>query len=318
MSHPHPPRIASAPAVNQPAAGSAGEASAAAPRVTIITDERCLAYHDAGHPEHPARVRRTAERLREQRLMSVSWVEPLPVTREQLLRAHSPALLERLLLPRDFDNDTPAHPGIRAHAERSVGGALRAFQAALAGETAFSLLRPPGHHATRDRAMGFCYLNSIAIAALEALALNAGPVAVFDFDTHHGNGTEEILLGRPGCAFFSVHQFPSYPETGAASRGNAFNYPVRPHATRGEYRDALAAGLDGLQRFRPGIVGVSAGFDAFCGDPVGRGKLEVEDYRWLGTSFRELGVPVFSILEGGYSRELPELVLAYLVGLTGG
>ena len=316
MSHPHLPRIASAPAVNQPAAGSAGEAAAAAPRVTIITDERCLAYHDAGHPEHPARVRRTAQRLREQRLLSVSWVEPLPVPREQLLRAHSPALLERLLLPRDFAADTPAHPEIRAHAERSVGGALRAFQAALAGEMAFSLLRPPGHHATRDRAMGFCYLNSIAIAALEALALNAGPVAVFDFDTHHGNGTEEILLGRPGCAFFSVHQFPSYPETGAASRGNAFNYPVRPRATRGAYRDALAAGLDGLRRFRPGIVGVSAGFDAFCGDPVGRGKLEVEDYRWLGTSFRELGVPVFSILEGGYSRELPELVLAYLAGLT--
>ena len=313
MSHDPLPRGPSVPAVDQPATASAAEA----PPVTIITDDHCLAYHHAGHPEHPARVRRTAERLREQRLLSVSWVEPLPVSHEQLLRAHSPALLERLLLPRDFDADTPAHPGIRTHAERSAGGALRAFQAALAGETALSLLRPPGHHATRDHAMGFCYLNSIAIAALEALALNVGRVAVFDFDTHHGNGTEEILLDRQGCAFFSVHQFPSYPETGDSSQGNARNYPVRPHASRGEYRDSLAAGLDGLRRFRPGIVGVSAGFDAFCGDPVGQGKLEVEDYRWLGASFRGLGVPVFSILEGGYSRELPELVLAYLHGLTG-
>ena len=313
MSHDPLPRGPSVPAVDQPATASAAEA----PPVTIITDDHCLAYHHAGHPEHPARVRRTAERLREQRLLSVSWVEPLPVSHEQLLRAHSPALLERLLLPRDFDADTPAHPGIRTHAERSAGGALRAFQAALAGETALSLLRPPGHHATRDHAMGFCYLNSIAIAALEALALNVGRVAVFDFDTHHGNGTEEILLDRQGCAFFSVHQFPSYPETGDSSQGNPCNYPVRPHASRGEYRDSLAAGLDGLRRFRPGIVGVSAGFDAFCGDPVGQGKLEVEDYRWLGASFRGLGVPVFSILEGGYSRELPELVLAYLHGLTG-
>ncbi len=307
--------------------GTGGEAASARPApatdarrpqgVTIVTDPRCAGYHHAGHPEHPARVTRTVERLKAQNVLPVKWAEPLAATPDQLLRAHSAALLERLKLPRDFDADTPAHPEMRAHAERGVGGALRALQSAGAGEVALSLLRPPGHHATHDRAMGFCYLNSVAIAALEALAQDSNRVAVFDFDTHHGNGTEEILLGRPRCAFFSVHQFPSYPHTGDTSQQNAFNYPVRPHATREEYRAALAAGLAELQRFAPAVVGVSAGFDAFRGDPVGEGMLEVEDYHWLGASFRALGVPVFSVLEGGYSRELPELIFAYLRGLAG-
>ena len=119
----------------------------------------------------------------------------------------------------DFDADTPAYPQIAAHARRSVGGALQALQSARAGEMAFSLMRPPGHHATRNGAMGFCYLNSIAIAALEARAAGFQRVAVFDFDVHHGNGTEDILLDQPGCAFFSVHQYPCYPGTGQADRG---------------------------------------------------------------------------------------------------
>ena len=166
--------------------------------------------------------------------------------------------------------------------------------------------------------MGFCYLNNVAIAALEALATGVKRVAVYDFDVHHGNGTEAILLNQPGAAFFSVHQYPCYPGTGRQNVGdNCFNYPVAPQTSRGEYRHVLASALEHLQSFKPGLVGVSAGFDAYARDPLAQETLEAEDYFWLGQSLRQLGVPVFSLLEGGYSKDLPELVLAYLKGLEG-
>lgn len=281
----------------------------------IITDERCTTYGQPGHPERPARVARTVERLTEQGILPLTWDRPVPVREDQLRRAHSANFLARLAMPDDFDGDTPAHPDIRIHAERSVGGALRALDLALQGEPAFSLLRPPGHHATRDTVMGFCYLNSVAIAALEALDRGVRRVAVFDFDVHHGNGTEDILRGQPDCAFFSVHQFPAYPGTGESSHQNIYNHPVAPGASREEYRAALAVALDELRRYEPALVAVSAGFDAFREDPLSDAALEEEDFAWLGESFHGLGVPVFSLLEGGYSRQLPDLVLAYLEGL---
>ncbi len=283
----------------------------------IVTDQRCTDYSQPGHPERPARVARTVERLSTQNILPITWAAPLSVREEQLRRAHSSNLLERLAMPDDFDGDTPAYPGIRAHAERGVGGALYALDAALRGEPAFSLLRPPGHHATPDRAMGFCYLNSIAVATLEALARGPQRVAVFDFDVHHGNGTEDILRGRRDCAFYSVHQFPAYPGTGESSHQNIHNFPVGPGAPRAEYRQALADALEQLRGFRPTLVGVSAGFDAYRQDPLSDAALEVDDYHWLGDNLRKLEVPVFSVLEGGYSTDLPELILAYLCGLTG-
>jgi acetoin utilization deacetylase AcuC-like enzyme len=179
-------------------------------------------------------------------------------------------------------------------------------------------MRPPGHHATRESSMGFCYLNNIAITALEAVATGSKRVAVFDFDVHHGNGTEDILLNRPGLEFFSVHQHPAYPNTGAASRGrNCFNYPVAPSASREVYRAALTNALDDLKHFRPELVAVSAGFDAYVRDPLADGPLLAEDFHWLGQSLGKLSVPMFSLLEGGYSRDLPELIFAYLKGVSG-
>jgi acetoin utilization deacetylase AcuC-like enzyme len=191
------------------------------------------------------------------------------------------------------------------------------MRTALQGGLGFSLMRPPGHHATRGHAMGFCYLNNVAIAALEALAEGVGRVAVFDFDVHHGNGTEAILIENPRAATFSVHQYPCYPDTGADHLGsNCFNYPVAPQTPRGAYRSALEQALADLHRYKPDMLAVSAGFDAFVRDPIAQELLEVEDYLWLGRQIRSLGVPVFSVLEGGYSQELPELVLAYLKGLA--
>ncbi len=292
----------------------------------IITDERCMEYSRTGHPERPARIRGTLARLRGQQELAITWEKPeerltrsdAPGLEAAILRAHSAGMVARLTAGQDFDTDTPNYPGIAEHARRSVSGALAALAAARAGEMAFSLLRPPGHHATREVSMGFCYLNSIAIATLQALATGAKRLAVYDFDVHHGNGTEAILLNAPGAAFFSIHQFPCYPGTGGANVGNnCFNFPVAPATPRAEYRKILAKALDGVKDFKPDLVAVSAGFDAYVGDPLTQETLEAEDYFWIGAEIKKLGVPVFSVLEGGYSDELPELVLSYLKGLAG-
>lgn len=284
----------------------------------IITDPRCVEYAAPGHPERPQRIRGAVEALRGEQGLALSWAEPIAVDDATLLRAHAPEHLRRLDEAFDFDADTPAYPNIAQHARRSVGGALRALQAAREGETSFSLMRPPGHHATGNRAMGFCYLNSVAIAALAAQAQGFGRVAVFDFDVHHGNGTEDILLDRPNAAFFSIHQFPCYPGTGRTNRGgNCFNYPVPPYTPREDCRAVFSSALTELKKFKPDLVAVSAGFDAYSRDPLAQETLEAEDFQWLGQNIRALGLPCFSILEGGYSDDLPQLILAYLRGIEG-
>jgi acetoin utilization deacetylase AcuC-like enzyme len=284
----------------------------------IITDNRCVEYSRPGHPERPQRISGTLAKLREQKELKIDWAEPLVVPEAAILRAHTREHLASVKEPPgDFDADTPAYPGIYEHALRSVGGALHALKAARQGEVAFSLLRPPGHHATRDHAMGFCFLNSVAIAALEALATGAKNVAVLDFDVHHGNGTEAILLEEPNCAYFSVHQHPAYPGTGVRSIKNSHNFPVLPGATRDVYRAALTQAMDAMKKFKPDVIAVSAGFDAYRRDPLSDEPLEAEDFHWLGESVRNCGVTAFSLLEGGYSSDLPELIMAYLKGLNG-
>ena len=284
----------------------------------VITDERCVGYSHPGHPERAERILATWEKLRSQDELPITWGAPGPCEDAPILRTHTAEHLARLERLEDFDEDTPSYPNLAVYARASVGAALDALKAAQAGETVFSLMRPPGHHALRNRAMGFCYLNNVAIAALEAVASGAKRVAVFDFDVHHGNGTEALLLNKPEVAFFSIHQFPCYPGTGTRNLGNnCFNYPVPPQTARGEYRHVLASALEHLQTFKPGLVAVSAGFDAYARDPLAQGSLETEDYYWLGASLRNLGVPMFSLLEGGYSVDLPELILAYLKGVEG-
>ena len=285
----------------------------------IITDPRCTEYHSPGHPERPSRITGSRAALESQTDLKIEWVQPAEVEESMLLRAHEAKLIAEVKCPiGGFDADTPSHENLYDHAIRSVGGALCVSRAAQQGEWAFSLMRPPGHHATRQQAMGFCYFNSIAIAALEAIAQGVRRVAIYDFDVHHGNGTEDILLGKRGTAFFSIHQSPCYPGTGTEDRGtNCFNYPVRPQLPRLEYRNVLTEALTELQKFKPDLVGVSAGFDAYARDPLAQETLETEDYHWLGAQFRNLGVPVFSVLEGGYSEDLPQLILAYLKGLEG-
>ncbi len=285
----------------------------------IITDDKCTGYSAAGHPEKPFRVARTAEKLKEQTELAITWAKPATVEDASILRAHTPEMLASLSSPVEaFDADTPAYTGIADYARASVGAGLEAMRSARNSETVFSLMRPPGHHATRNQVMGFCYLNNIAIAALEALVTGVKRVAVFDFDVHHGNGTEDVLRDVKGAAFFSIHQNPCYPGTGAGNVGtNCFNYPVSPLLPRVEYRDVFSTALDELKKFKPELVAVSAGFDAYARDPLAQETLEAEDFYWLGQQLRALDIPAFSLLEGGYSRDLPELIFAYLKGIEG-
>ena len=160
--------------------------------------------------------------------------------------------------------------------------------------------------------MGFCYFNHIALAALDALARGAARVAIWDFDAHHGNGTEAIVAENDRIAFASVHQFPGYPGTGTQSWSNIHNFPVRPFVPRKEHCAAARQALDRLLEFRPDLLLVSAGFDAFSGDPITQMALEVEDFALFGQWLKELSVPAGAILEGGYSDELPRLIEAFL------
>src|SRR5262252_5910757 len=255
----------------------------------VITDDRCTGYRQPGHPERPDRISATIKRLREQDELKIAWGKPAKVEDALLLRAHSSEHLERLTQEIDFDGDTPFLPNIPDYARASAGAGLEAMRTAKGGEAVFSLMRPPGHHATPTRAMGFCYLSNIAIAVLEALATGYKSIAVFDFDVHHGNGTEAILVDTPGAFFFSIHQYPCYPGTGTRNVGeNCFNYPVPPQTPRSEYRHVLTSALEHLQKVKPEIVAVSAGFDCYARDPLAQETLEAEDFHWLGDSIRQL------------------------------
>jgi acetoin utilization deacetylase AcuC-like enzyme len=277
----------------------------------IFHDPRCVEYSSPGHPERPDRIARTVPLLKD-RHPNWEWRAPTAADEIALLRAHSVEHIARIKsAARDFDADTPAYPNIYEFAARSAGAAINAAQTALHGERAFSLMRPPGHHATRDRAMGFCYLNNIAIAALDALAV-AARVAIWDFDAHHGNGTEAIIVNNPRIRFASIHQFPAYPGTGAKSFANIDNYPVAPSTPRSEHVDAAKRALGKLAAFKPDLLLVSAGFDAYAGDPLVEMTLKLEDFAKFGEWLREIDIPSAAVLEGGYSQELPELIDAFL------
>ena len=283
----------------------------------IFHDPRCVEYSAPGHPERPERITGTVPLLKE-RHPDWQWREPHTAKESALLPAHSREHVERVRSAvQDFDVDTPAYPHIYERALRSAGAAIDVAHAAAAGERAFSLMRPPGHHATRSRAMGFCYFNNIAIAALDMLKNGAERVAIWDFDAHHGNGTEEIIAHNPQIAFASIHQFPAYPGTGTKSFANINNHPIGPYAPRQEHVDAAKLALEKLLAFKPDVLLVSAGFDAYSGDPITQMTLGIEDLATFGEWLGKIDIPTAAMLEGGYSDELPQLIDAFLTSWAG-
>jgi acetoin utilization deacetylase AcuC-like enzyme len=176
-------------------------------------------------------------------------------------------------------------------------------------------MRPPGHHCTRDRLMGFCYFNNMAIAIEAARARHKiVRAAVFDFDCHHGNGTEAIYDGDANTLFVSLHQSPCYPGTGLKSHGNIRNYPLRPRTSPEVFLKASAAALEEIKTFAPQLLGISAGFDAYKEDPITQMSLEIDTFREIGKQVSAIKVPQFALLEGGYADELPLCIAAFLEG----
>ena len=160
--------------------------------------------------------------------------------------------------------------------------------------------------------MGFCYFSHIAIAALDALGNGAERVAIWDFDAHHGNGTEDIVANNPRIAFASIHQSPGYPGTGLRSFANISNFPVAPLTPRARHLEQIEQALGLLVAFKPDLLLVSAGFDAYKNDPITEMTLLPEDFATCGRWLRETGLRAGAILEGGYSDQLPELIDAFL------
>jgi acetoin utilization deacetylase AcuC-like enzyme len=278
----------------------------------IFHDPRCADYGRVGHPERPQRILATAPFLKKKH-PGWKWTTPEAATPDQLLLAHSGDYIEQVAnAGLDFDSDCPAYPQIFEHAARAAGAAIGAARAAKNGESAFSLMRPPGHHALRDQAMGFCYFGNIALAAFDAINRGSERIAIWDFDAHHGNGTEALVANKKQILFASIHQYPGWPGTGTKSYGNILNYPVAPYTPRREHMRAAERALNELIKFKPQLLLVSAGFDAFVDDPITQMTLEVEDFVTFGKWLHEVDVPTAAMLEGGYSDALPELINAFL------
>jgi acetoin utilization deacetylase AcuC-like enzyme len=272
----------------------------------------------AGHPECPERLDAIDEALRSTGLIEhLDVVQARAATWEELRLAHSPsylsALRQRLGAVTEvvqLDPDTAANPHTLTAALHAAGAALQATEQVLAGRVrnAFCAVRPPGHHATRDKAMGFCFLNNVALAARYAL-VHGGlqRVAVVDFDVHHGNGTEDILAGDPRALMVGLFEHPLYPFSGVPPKGdNMLNLPLPAHTGSQEIREHIRAQwIPALEAFRPQMLFVSAGFDAHQLDPLGLLRLTEVDYAWITQQLADVAAKhaqgrLVSCLEGGY------------------
>jgi acetoin utilization deacetylase AcuC-like enzyme len=230
--------------------------------------------------------------------------------------------------PKALDPDTAANPGTWKAALRAAGAAVAATDAVLDGraENAFCAVRPPGHHATRDEAMGFCFFNNAAVAARHALDVHGlQRVAIADFDVHHGNGTEDIIAGDERVLMVSFFQHPLYPYSGAVPKAtNMLNLPIPPYTRGGELRELIEANwMPALNAFRPQMVFISAGFDAHREDDLGQLGLVEADYEWITMRVKDVADRhakgrIVSCLEGGYNlSSLARSVAAHLRVLTG-
>jgi acetoin utilization deacetylase AcuC-like enzyme len=301
----------------------------------FITHRDCW-LHEMGsfHPECPDRLAAINDRLIAAGLdMYLSFYDAPLATTEQIVRAHSAEYVEELIdsVPehgiRHLDPDTAMNPNTMKAALRSAGAGILATDLVMKGEieSAFCAVRPPGHHAERARAMGFCFLNNVAIAARHALDVHGlERVAIVDFDVHHGNGTEDIFRDDPRVLMVSIFQHPFYPYSGADTKvEHMVNVPV-PAGTRGDaFRQIVTdVWLPALRRHCPQMIFFSAGFDAHYEDDMGSCGLVESDYVWATEQIkavaRECGHQrIVSILEGGYAlSSLARSVVAHIKALA--
>jgi acetoin utilization deacetylase AcuC-like enzyme len=301
-----------------------------------VASHRACAGHLTlpGHPERPQRLDAAVAGAALAGAVSLAVEVDEDRALAAVARVHAPELAARLREacrrgPGLFDSaDNPISEGTFDAAVAAVAAALAAADAVLDGrhECAWVPVRPPGHHAMRDRAMGFCFFNNVAVAAEELLARGAGPVAIVDFDVHHGNGTQAHFWTRSDAFFLSLHHFPFYPGSGSAEeigagpgRGFTRNVPLAGGADDGVYEEALRMGLDDVLRaVQPRAWLVSAGFDAHVEDPLGGMAVTEAGYAAFGRLIRAAAgaAPVLAVLEGGYHPEaLRRSVGAFLNGL---
>lgn len=277
----------------------------------IIFSGKCLEYRADFSPEMPERVSAPLKYLSAKKFQ---FIEPEPCTEEDLQLCHTSRLIESVKTGNFYDEETPPLECIFEYAKLAVGAAIKAALLSLEREKTFSLMRPPGHHAEKDRLGGFCYFNNIAVAAMKLLQKNK-KVAIIDIDCHHGNGTEDIVSGNKNILYVSLHQSPLYPGTGLVSKGNCLNYPLSTGTDEKKYLAVLKRALSEVKNFKPNVIAVSAGFDTYKGDPLAGILLETESYEKIGQMIAGLNKPVFCVLEGGYSPALPECIYKFLSGL---
>ncbi|HWX46851.1 MAG TPA: histone deacetylase family protein [Roseomonas sp.] len=290
----------------------------------LVSHRACLGHSNGpDHPECPERLRAVLTALEAEDLASHLLHEEAPqASLEQLCRVHPEAYARGILEIRPaegrwvpLDGDTGMASGSAEAALRAAGAGVAAVDAVCRGEVrrAFCAVRPPGHHAEPRRPMGFCLFGNAAIAARHAQAAHGiERVAILDFDVHHGNGTQAVVEGDPSILFASTHQSPCYPGTGAAEErgvGNVFNAPLPPGADSAAFRAAWAEHLlPAVEAFAPGLIVISAGFDAHARDPLAQLRLREADFEWITAEICRVaegfcGGRVVSTLEGGYDLD---------------
>jgi acetoin utilization deacetylase AcuC-like enzyme len=273
----------------------------------LIFSPKCLEYGSPLHPENPSRLRRAYNFLKNKH----EFLEPKEARDGDLYKVHSNEWVERVKKGEIHDPDTPAYENVYQYAKLSVGGAISA-----AREKAFSLMRPPGHHVGRNGialgalTLGFCYFNNLAIA----VRVLKKKTLILDIDTHHGNGTQEIFYRDPKVRFISLHTGGIYPGTGLQSEGNCYNYPLPFEASDELYLKALDRALKEVDLGEVEVIAISAGFDTLKGD-LGGLSLSLDCYKQIGKRIASLGLPLFAVLEGGYTKQLGACIDNFIQGL---
>lgn len=289
--------------------------------IAYLTHPDCR-LHEMGsdHPERPKRLEAIEDRLVSTgKDLALQRIEAPEVTREQLLRVHEADYLDWLEhhAPREghfvIDSDTSMNPHTLAAARRAAGAVVEAVEQVLHGDTdrAFCAVRPPGHHAEHDRAMGFCFYNNLGTGAAHAIEQHGlERVAIADFDVHHGNGTERLFHGHPNVLMCSSYQHPLFPNWGPEDAApNAVHVPLPAGADSEAFRTGITEHwLPALDAFRPQLLMIAAGFDGHIEDPLSDLRLIDGDYAWVtrqlvAVAERHTGGRIVSSLEGGYSLD---------------